>query len=136
MANTMYTNAKELFLTSGIDWLNDTIKATLVNVSYIPDFNAHKYLSDVSGLVPGLQHRRELAGKSVVGGAADADNLTFNFVGSGQNIYYVLLYKDTGDTTTSPLIMLIDTASGLPVISTGANIYITFDSGPNKIFSI
>lgn len=136
MANTMYTNAKELLLTAGINWLTDTIKAVLVNVSYSADFNAHRYLSDVTGIVPGVQNVKTLAGKTVTGGAADADNLTFPFVASGQNVYYVLIYKDTGVAATSPLIMLIDTATGLPVITTGANLYITFDNGPSKIFSL
>lgn len=136
MANTMYTNAKELLLTAGINWLTDTIKAVLVNVSYSPDFNTHLYLSQVTGIIPGVQHVKTLAGKTVTGGVADADNLTFSYVASGQNVYFVLLYKDTGDATTSPLIMLIDTAAGLPVITTGANLYITFDNGPKKIFSL
>lgn len=136
MANTMYTNAKELLLTAGIDWLTDTIKAVLVNVSYSPDFNLHKYFSDVTGVVPGVQQSKTLAGKTVTGGAADADDLTFPFVASGQNVYFVLIYKDTGDPTTSPLIILIDTAAGLPVITTGANLFITFDNGPSKIFSL
>lgn len=136
MANTMYTNAKELLLTAGINWIDDTIKAVLVNVSYIPDFNNNKYLSDVVGIVPGVQHVKTLAGKSITGGAADADDLTFSFIASGQNVYYLLIYKDTGDSTTSPLIILIDTAAGLPVVTTGASLYITFDNGPNKIFSL
>lgn len=136
MANTMYTNAKELLLTAEIDWIDDTIKAVLVNVSYSADFNAHKYLSDMTGIVPGVQNVKTLAGKTVTGGAADAEDIVFPFVASGQNVYYLLLYKDTGDETTSPLIILIDTAAGLPVITTGANLYITFDNGPNKIFSL
>lgn len=136
MANTIYTSAKESFLMAGINWIDDTIKAVLVNVSYTPDFNAHQYFSDLTGVVPGERQKLTLAGKEVEGGAADADDLTFPYVASGQNVYYVVIYKDTGDPTTSPLIILIDTAAGLPVITTGANLYITFDNGPHKIFSL
>ncbi len=136
MANTMYTKAKELFLSAGISWVDDTIKAVLVNVSYSPDFNAHQYLTHMRGIVPGPQNVKTLAGKSITGGAADAEDLTFPFVASGQNVYYVLIYKDTGDPATSPLIILIDTAVGFPAITTGANVYVTFDNGPNKIFSL
>lgn len=136
MANTIYTNAKELLLTAGINWLTDTIKAVLVNISYSPDFNVHKYFSDVTGVVPGVQQVKTLAGKTITGGAADADDLAFPYVASGQNVYYVLIYKDTGISTTSPLIILIDTAAGLPIITTGANLFITFDNGPSKIFSL
>ena len=138
MANALYTNAKSLFLQGGINWLTDTIRATLVKVSYMPDLNAHIYLSDVTGIIPGAanQYKIALTTKTVTGGAADADNITFPYVASGYNVKYVLIYKDTGDPTTSPLIALIDTGAGLPLISTGGNIPITWDNGSNKIFSL
>jgi hypothetical protein len=135
MANSLYTNAKQLFLEAGINWLTDTIKATLVKNVYIADLNAHKFLSDVTGLVPGAQNIKTLTGKTTTDGAADADNIVFPYVASGYNVKYVLIYKDTGDASTSPLIALIDTGVGLPLISTGGNIPITWDSGSNKIFS-
>jgi hypothetical protein len=46
------------------------------------------------------------------------------------------LFKDTGNTATSRLFYLIDTATGLPVTPDGGNILLTVDSGSNKLINL
>jgi hypothetical protein len=48
----------------------------------------------------------------------------------------VVIWKDTGNPATSPLIALIDTATGIPVATTGGDITVYFDNGANKIFKL
>ena len=48
----------------------------------------------------------------------------------------LVIYKDTGNTATSNLIAYIDTGTGLPFTTNGADVDIVFDSGSNKIFAL
>lgn len=137
MANTLYDNARYLFLTAQINWETDNIRVMLVDTaSYGANFSTHLHLSDVptasriSGTAGVL-----LAGKTTTGGAADANDVTFSSV-SGASIEAILIYKDTGTEGTSPLIAYIDTATGLPITPNGGDIIVTWDNGVNKIFRL
>lgn len=137
MANTLYDKARQRFLEGQINWNTDTIKAMLIDTgAYTANFSSHEFLSDVgtsariSGTV-GLT----LTGKATTGGAADAGDVTFTSV-SGPSIEAILLYKDTGAESTSPLIAFIDTGTGLPITPNGGDIIVTWDNGPNKIFKV
>ena len=137
MANTLYDKARQRFLEGQINWNTDTIKAVLIDTgAYTANFSSHEFLSDVgtsariSGTV-GLT----LTGKATTGGAADAGDVTFTSV-SGPSIEAILLYKDTGTESTSPLIAFIDTGTGLPITQNGGDIIVTWDNGPNKIFKV
>lgn len=55
---------------------------------------------------------------------------------SGSASAYIVIVRDTGADATSPLIALIDTATGLPVTPNGGDITIQWDSGANKIFKL
>jgi hypothetical protein len=48
----------------------------------------------------------------------------------------VVLYKDTGDETTSPLIACLDSVTGLPITPTGADVLLHWDNGASKIFKL
>lgn len=135
MANTLYDKARERFLRGQINWDTDTMKVCLVDKNvYTPNFTTHEYLSDVSGsaiIAPGVT----LTGKASTSGAADANDVTFTAV-SGAESEALIIYKDTGDTATSPLIALIDSATGLPITPNGGDIIVVWDNGANKIFKL
>lgn len=135
MANTLYDKARERFLRGQINWDTDTMKVCLVDKNvYTPNFTTHEYLSDVSGsaiTAAGVT----LTGKSSTSGAADANDVTFTAV-SGNESEALIIYKDTGDTATSPLIALIDSATGLPITPNGGDIIVVWDNGANKIFKL
>lgn len=76
-----------------------------------------------------------LASKTVTNGVADAADVTFSAV-SGATVEAIILYKDTGTESTSRLIALIDTATGLPVTPNGGDIVVAWDNGANKIFKL
>jgi len=135
MANTLYDKARERFLRGQINWDTDTVKVNLVDKNvYTPNFTTHEYLSDVSGsaiIAAGVT----LTGKASTAGAADANDVTFTAV-SGAESEALIIYKDTGDPATSPLIALIDSATGLPITPNGGDIIVVWDNGANKIFKL
>lgn len=140
MANTLYDLARKRFLEGNINWLTDTIKVVLVDTgNYTPNFTTHEYFSDISGSAlvgtVSIAGGVTLASKATTGGAADAADITFSAV-SGASIEAIVIYKDTGTPSTSPLIAYIDTATGLPITPNGGDIIVTWDNGPNKIFKL
>jgi hypothetical protein len=55
---------------------------------------------------------------------------------TGDQSEALVIYKDTGMASTSPLIAYIDTATGLPYTPSGGNIDVAWDNGSNKIFKL
>lgn len=133
MSNALYDRGRDAFLNGSINWGSDTIKVALVDTgTYTVNLSTHQFFSDLSGVVgtPG-----SLASKTSSAGVADAADLTFSAV-TGASVEALVIYKDTGTTTTSPLIAYIDSATGLPVTPNGGDISVTFDNGSNKIFKL
>lgn len=107
MAVTIYHGFKYLQFTNSIDLLSDTIKIMLVN-GYTPNA-AHQYRDEVeaeevigTGYIDG---GKTLAGRSVSSVSPitfDADNVDWQ--SSSITATGAILYKDTGDAATSPLI--------------------------------
>jgi hypothetical protein len=135
MANALFDKARQRFLEGQFNWNTDTIKAVLVDTgTYTVNLSAHKFLSDI-GTGARIATSGAFTGKATTGGAADAADVTFTSV-TGASIEAIVLYKDTGTDSTSPLIAFIDTASGLPITPNGGDIIITWDNGANRIFKL
>lgn len=125
MANAIYPISKNLFWNAGINFSSDTIKAALLDTGTYTYSAAHDFFNDVTGVVgtPGA-----LASKTFTLGVFDAADLTFTAV-SGASCEAILIYKDTGTSSTSPLIAFIDTGvTGLPVTPNGSNITIQWNA--------
>lgn len=135
MANALYGLGRQAFLDGDIDWAAHDIKVVLVDVNdYTVNINTHQFLSDVPGGAR-VATSGNLAGKSSTLGVADANDVTFSAV-TGDQSEALVIYRDTGNAATSPLIAYIDTATGLPVTPNGADITVTWDNGANKIFAL
>jgi hypothetical protein len=126
MANVIYPKAKEAFLSQNpsIDLDTDTIKVALVDTGVYTYSAAHQYYSSVSGVVG---TPATLSNKSITNGVFDADDVTFSGV-TGNTVEAAILYKDTGNPATSPLIAFFDTGTGLPITPNGGNINLTFNA--------
>lgn len=139
MANTLYDKGRQKFLDADIDWSAHDIKVYLVR-GYTPSTgpSGHEFLSDVTGGGGGtiVATSSNLASKTSTSGIADADDVTFTAVAAGDACNHLVIARDTGVAGTSPLIAVIDTATGLPVTPNGGNIGITWDSSTNKIFKL
>ena len=135
MANALFDKARQRFLEGQFNWNTDTIKAVLIDTgTYTVNLSAHEFLSDV-GSGSRIATSGAFTGKVTTGGAADANDVTFTSV-TGASIEAIVLYKDTGTDSTSPLIAFIDTATGLPITPNGGDIIVTWDNGANKIFKL
>lgn len=135
MSNALYAKAKEKFLSASINLSSDTIKVVLIDAAdYTVNLSTHEFLSDVPGAAL-VGTAQTLASKTVTSGIFDAADVTFTAV-TGDPSEAILIYKDTGTGTTSPLIAYIDTATNLPVTPNGGNINIAWDNGASKIFTL
>lgn len=135
MANTLYDSARQMFLEAQINWMTDTIKVLLVDTAaYSVQASLHQNLSDIP-TASRIAGPVTLTSKTTTGGAADAADVTFTAV-SGASIEAIVIYKDSGTESTSPLLAYIDTATGLPITPNGGDIIVTWDNGTNKIFKV
>jgi hypothetical protein len=136
MASGIYAKAREDFLTGAINWNSDTIKVFLIDAAdYTVNLATDANLATVA-VAARIGAAQTLASKSATDGIADAADITFPSV-TGDPAEAILIYKDTGNESTSRLIAYIDQAtSGLPVTPNGGNITVQWDNGANKIFKL
>ena len=133
MANVLFDYGRNLFATGGIDWNAANLKGILVTSSYTPNLATDQFLSVISGgdiISPAVA----LTGLSSNAGACSANPIVFSGVSVGAVATYLIIYVDTGSSSTSPLIALINVAVGLPLTATGGNITCTFFG--NEVFEL
>lgn len=136
MSNGRYSKGREKFLSAQIDWLNDDIKAALIDAAdYTVNLVTHEFLSDIP-LIGRTAISNSLADKTVTNGWAGSSNIVFeNPVGDISEA--IVIFKDTGDAATSPLIAYLDTnIQNLPLFLNGAKVTIIFDEAVDGIFRI
>ena len=137
MANTFYNRAKKEIADNTIDLLNDTIKVMLVDDTYTvnPD---HDFV-DMGGTADPIDaelsgtgyERKTLANKSITEDDAndrasfDADDVTWTSIDAG-TANAAIIFKDTGDDTTSVLIAYID--DDFPITTNGGNLTIQWNA--------
>lgn len=134
MANALYPLTKQKFLLGSINMMLDTIKIVLVDTADYTFMPTDEFLSSVASAAR-VKVSDALTNKTVINGVFDADDVTLTTV-TGDVSEALIIFKDTGDAATSPLIAYIDTATGLPITPNGGNIIIQWDSGANKIFAL
>jgi hypothetical protein len=136
MADALYTKFKEKLLDgSGIDLVNDDIRAILVDINdYTLNIDTHDFLDDIPAAAR-VAVSAAMTGKVVTDGVFDANDVTWTAV-TGDESEAVVLYKHTGVEGTSPLIIFLDQPTGLPVLPNGGNISIQWDDGANRIFKL
>ncbi len=134
MSNQLYGLGRDKFANGDIDWVNDSIKLYLIDADdYSVSIDVDEYADDIAtGAKVGTA---TLAGNSTSLGVVDANDTTFTSV-SGDVSEALVLWKDTGVQSSSPLIAYMDTGTGLPVTPNGGDITVQWDSGTNKIFKL
>lgn len=115
---TAYNDGKMKILDGTIDLDTDAIKVSLHTSTYSPDIDGHTFFSDLDnelGASGGYTAGGEtLASKTVSAddtndrGVFDAADLTWNALTPSAAYRYGVVYKDTGVSSTSPLIAYLD----------------------------
>lgn len=119
---------------ANIDFVNDTIKAALVTTSYTWASN-HEFWDDITNEASGSGYTtggQALTGKTLTYDTnrvvADCDDLIWNPV-TFTNVNRVVIYKDTGTASTSPLLY-----SDTFTTKTASAEYFRLDIGSDGLF--
>ena len=124
MANAIYPKFKQALMdgSANTDMSGGTVKVALVDTGTYTYSTAHDFYNDLSGVVGTDQ---TLTGKTFTDGTFDSNNPTWTSV-SGNSVEALVIYIDTGVSTTSRLVAYIDTGqTGLPVTPNGGDITYT-----------
>jgi hypothetical protein len=127
MANALYPKWKEQLLqfTANNNLSAGTVKVALVTSGYTYA-STDQFYSSVSASVVGTP--QTLGTKTFTNGTFDAADVTFTAV-TGAQVTRLVIYVDTGTTTTSPLVAYLDTSvTNLPVTPNGGDISITWNA--------
>lgn len=128
-------NIKVALVDSGVYPASGTVNQAIANHEFMSDVTAGG--ATIARTTTALQSKTATTGSgdTLIGGVADAADAVFTAV-SGAVSEYLVIYKDTGTDSTSPLIAYIDTATGLAVTPNGADINVIWDGGSNRILKI
>jgi hypothetical protein len=102
----------------GIAPVSGTVKAMMVKAAYVLDQDNHDFINDVNA--------NEATGTGVSAGGVALSGLTVTIDGTTNRVYidaaditgisatfcYVVVYVDTGSSSTSPLICITDLSEG------------------------
>lgn len=132
MASVFYPKGKEKMLRAQVNWESDTIKAALVSTSYTYS-DTHEFVSDLGALI-GTAQTLEI--KSATNGVFDANDVTFTALATGSTIKAIVIYKDTGIPSTSPVLIYFDAVTGLPMATNGGDVKFPWSDGAARIFSL
>lgn len=127
MANALYPKWKEQLLqfTANNNLSSGTVKVALVDTGTYTYSASHQYLSSLTGVVGTAQ---TIGSKTFTNGVFDGADVTFTTV-TGNSVEALVIYIDTGNAATSPLVAYIDTSvTGLPVTPNGGDIAITWNA--------
>ena len=134
MANALYTKAKQHLIDGTIDLDTNDIRAILVDgADYTPVLATHETLANIPAAAR-VAVSGALANKTVTDGVFDADDKVITAV-TGDQFEYIVLFQYTG-AESALLLLLIDTATGLPCTPNGSDITIQWASGADKIFRL
>ncbi len=134
MANALYDSCRKGFLDGDFDWVANTHYVYLIDTGAYTYSAAHDFFDDVAGGAV-IAGPATLSGKTSTGGSADATDVTFSAV-SGVSIEAILITQFVTVASDSPVMVYIDTATGLPITPNGGDIIVTWDNGTNKIFRV
>lgn len=129
MANAVYPKGKQALL-GATDLSSNTIKAVLVDTGTYTYSSSHQYLTDLGSSTTGTA--LTLSSKTLTDGVFDAADGALGT--PSVTAEAIVIYHDTGTSSTSPLLVYIDTGvGGLPAASGGA-VSVTWNG--SGIFSI
>lgn len=113
MADAIYPEAKDAFMTGAIDVTTDNLKVVLVSSAYTYSA-AHVDEADLTGILA----ESAAFQATVTAGVLDFADQTISGLDTGETCAAYILYMDTGTPATSLLIAYKDSATELPLAGT------------------
>lgn len=132
MGRPFYPSGGELVLAGRVNFLTAALKAVAVPSSYVYD-PAHKFVSDLGAT---LYPAAVMTGRTISNGVFGAADYDMGQLVSGPEIGSVVIYVDTGNPATSPLISQYTDATGLPLTPFGGGVKMEWSRGSAKVFSM
>ena len=115
MSSLTFTSFKKNIMNGVIDLDSDTIRVALVTEDYTPDQDAHEFFDDVDNEVVGVGYTAD--GAEITTKTVTQDDANDQGVFDGDDVAWTtatitaragVIYKDTGNAATSPLIRYVD----------------------------
>lgn len=115
MASVIFNSFKTKVASGAINLATDTIKVMLVESGYSPDEDAHEYRDDVTDEASGTGYTA--GGEELLNKTVTQDNTNNRAVFNADDVEWAassitargaVIYKDTGNAATDPLIAYID----------------------------
>lgn len=130
-----YNSLKKKLLQANINFESDTLKFALLANTYTPNIDTDEFFDDVSTHELATLGGYTAGGVTVAGktvsqdstndeGVFDCTNPTWTADGTGFTARFAVLYKSTGDATTSPLIAYWDFGTDQTPVSVAFNLII------------
>jgi hypothetical protein len=129
----LYNNARSLFATKQINWPVAAVRAALVNAAYAPQPTDQFFSIVPTGAI---MKNVAMTGLSQVNGICRGAIPQFDAFDSQATVVALLLYIDTGDPTTSPLIYYSSDGFGFPFQPIGFNYAVSFDQSAGGFFQV
>lgn len=131
--SAMYDHGVSQIMGGNIDLINDNITAILVDTTlYTADLINDEVQSDIPAAA--VLSEKRLTGNTLDLSTFRADNTVFKSV-QGNQVGAVVIIKDSNSYSTSPLLAYID-APEFPITPDGSDVTITWDTGPDGIFTL
>ena len=132
MANGLFAAYRTLVLGAGLNTSSLTINAIFIDATDdIPVLATDDFFDDLAGTpVPVEASAPALASKTlgtVAAGVFDAADTVFTSL-SGDQVEYLVIYEDSGTASTSDLIAMWDTATGIPLTPNGGNVTVVWSA--------
>lgn len=125
MANALYELTKAKMLQGGVDMSSGDVKVSLIDTGTYTFSQTHEFYDDLSGVVATSGN---LGSKTFSNGVFDAADVTFTGV-SGATVEALVIWVDTGNPATSPLVAYLDTnLTNMPVTPNGGDITVSWNA--------
>ena len=135
MADALFLKAKQHILNKEVDFDTDTLKLLLVSTTDPPVVSTDEFLLDIATTAHVATSSTALQTPTIANGVFDAADFAFlSIPTTAATIASMIIYQDTGLSSTSILLYYNDAASGLPYVPTGATITVSWDAA--GIFSL
>lgn len=132
MANGLFASYRTLALGAGLNLSSLTINAIFIDATDdIPVLATDDFFDDLAGTPVPVEASAPALGTKTLGtvaaGVFDAADTVFTSL-SGDQVEYLVIYEDSGTSTTSDLIAMWDTATGIPLTPNGGNVTIVWSA--------